>query len=236
MKLDSDNKDFDFEPVPGLPEALPQDERVLWSGSPDKWRIGHRVFHTRTVFGLFAVLAVSSLFSSLTADAGMAQKAGQFLSILLAGGAYIALAMGMGWLIAINTVYTLTDKRLVIRHGVTMPMAINIPYATVASAALRAGRDGIGDVSVALLEGNHVSLFAMWPHNRPWSWQGAAPAIRCIPEAERVAQQLHDALVAELTVSGDVYVGERPKVGIRTAVRRPTTSSPSSIPQAATTA
>jgi len=213
---DHHDPDFDFEPVEGLPEVLPDGETVLWRGSPEKWRIGHRALHSGVVFGVFAILAVSSLFSSLTAEATAFQKGMQFLSILLAGGAYVGLAAMMGWLIAINTVYTITDKRLVIRHGITMPMAINVPFAKVANAQLKVGADGVGDVAVSLLDGNHVSLFAIWPHNRPWSWQGAAPAMKCIAEADKVARILHDALVAEVTREGDVYVGERPKIGIRT--------------------
>lgn len=214
-----DDNDFAFEPIKGLPEELPEGETILWSGSPEKWAIGTRVFHARAIFAVFAILAISSLFSSLTPDASIAQRIGQCLSILAAGGAYVALATFMGWLIAINTVYTLTNKRIVIRHGVTMPMAINLPFSKVASAALRSGSDGAGDVSVTLLDGNHVSLFALWPHNRPWSWQGAAPAFKCIADADRVAQILHDALVADAASAGQSFEGERPRIPVRTHVK-----------------
>ncbi|MGF1650017.1 MAG: photosynthetic complex putative assembly protein PuhB [Hyphomicrobiaceae bacterium] len=208
--------DFEFEPIAGLPKALPKGETILWSGSPEKWRLGHQIFATRWVALVFVVLALSSLFSGLTPNATTTQLAVRFLMILTAGAAVVAFAATMGWLIAINTVYTITDKRLVIRHGVTMPMAVNVPFTKIASASAKVETDGSGDVAVALLDGNRVSLFAIWPHNRPWNWQGAAPAIRCIPDAGKVAAILHEALVADVRASGDVYVGEKPKVAVRT--------------------
>ncbi|HBB55427.1 MAG TPA: phosphopantetheine adenylyltransferase, partial [Hyphomonadaceae bacterium] len=30
-------KEFDFEPVRGLPEALPAGEAILWQGAPSAW-------------------------------------------------------------------------------------------------------------------------------------------------------------------------------------------------------
>ena len=34
-----DHDDFHFEPVRGLPEALPPGELILWQGSPDPGRL-----------------------------------------------------------------------------------------------------------------------------------------------------------------------------------------------------
>jgi hypothetical protein len=38
----------------------------------------------------------------------------------------------------------------------------------------------------------------LWPHVRPWRLANPEPMLRSIPEAERVAQILSNALVAEL--------------------------------------
>lgn len=211
-----DDPDFDFEPIAGLPSELPEDETILWSGTPEKWQLGLRIFPTRAVAVVAVVLAVSSIFSGMSHGASAGQMTLTFVSMLFVGAAIIGFAMVWGWLVAINTVYTVTNKRLVIRHGVTLPMAINVPFAKVANAAAKIRDDGTGDVSVAMLDGNRVSIVALWPHNRPWSWQGPTPAMRCIPDASRVAQILHDALVRYATQAGETYQGERPKLRLRT--------------------
>lgn len=214
-----DDNDFDFEPIAGLPKALPEDETILWRGTPEKWQLGHQIFSTRWILVFFGILAVSSIFSGLNHGASTGRIVLTFSTMVFLGFAVTGFCMAWGWLIAINTVYTITDKRLIIRHGVTMPMAINIPFAKIATAAAKVRDDGTGDVSVALLDGNRVSLFAAWPHRRPWAWQGVAPALRCIPDASRVGVILHDALIAHVTANGDVYQGARPKLKLRTRDR-----------------
>jgi len=210
--VNTHHDDFDFEPADGLPRPLPEGEKVLWSGTPDKWQLGHSVFRTRVVAAVFVILAVSSVFSGLNHGIGAGRIAMTFVTLLGVGAAVIGFAMGMGWLIAINTRYTLTNRRLVIRHGVTMPMSINLPFDKIANAAAKLRGDGSGDVSVSLLDGNRASIFAIWPHNRPWSWQGTAPAIRCVAEADKVATLLANALVDHVQQTSGATVGARPKV------------------------
>jgi hypothetical protein len=204
--------DFEFEPIPGLPESPPEGEQVLWSGSPLKWRLGPHVFRTKWILVLFAILAVSSIFSGLNHGAGFTRIAVTFATMLFLGGLIALFFTLMGWLIAINTIYTITNKRLVIRHGVTMPMTINVPFAKVARADAKVRRDGTADISLALLDGNRLSIFAIWPHNRPWSWQSAAPAMRMVPDGAKVADILVNALTRELQADSKIRATMRPKV------------------------
>lgn len=223
--------DYDFEPIVGLPAKLPEGETILWSGAPEKWRLGHHVFHTRLIAAVFIILAVSSIFSGLNHGASALKITTTFVTLLATGAAIIGAAVLWGWLMAINTVYTVTDKRLVIRHGVTLPMAINIPYAKVANAAAKIRSDGSGDVSLSLLDGNRLALYAAWPHNRPWSWQGTAPAVRCVANAPAVARIVADALATFVSAGGDACTTRRPKVPIRT---RPQQAAPARAPEPAT--
>jgi hypothetical protein len=214
----SGHDDFAFEPVPGLPSELPDGEKTLWSGSPEAWTFGYRVFHIRWVAAFFVILAVSSIFSGFNHGAGTGRVAMTFITLLFVGGLVGGFLMVMGWLVAINTIYTLTNKRLIIRHGVTMPMAVNVPFTKVARADVKVHANGAADISVSLLDGNRLSIFAIWPHNRPWSWQGAAPAMRMVPEGVKVAKILSDALLAHATAeaattqSVDIRKPARPKV------------------------
>ena len=49
--------DFNFEPVRGLPEALPEDEHILWQGRPDGLRLAKEAWGLNWVLAYFAALA-----------------------------------------------------------------------------------------------------------------------------------------------------------------------------------
>jgi len=50
--------EYEYEPVPGLPQRLPQGERILWQGAPD-WQTLARIpcLETRRVLRRVAHLA-----------------------------------------------------------------------------------------------------------------------------------------------------------------------------------
>ncbi|MEM8665766.1 MAG: PH domain-containing protein, partial [Pseudomonadota bacterium] len=57
--------DFDYEPVPGLPEKLPKGERVLWSDVPDWRAVALDVFHIRAIAIYAAVILLWRFSASL---------------------------------------------------------------------------------------------------------------------------------------------------------------------------
>ena len=50
--------DFNFEPIRGLPEALPADEYILWQGRPNSLRLAKDAWSLNWVIGYFVALAV----------------------------------------------------------------------------------------------------------------------------------------------------------------------------------
>ena len=50
--------EHDYEPVPGLPERLPEGETILWQGAPMAQSFARYAFHIRAVAAYFALLAV----------------------------------------------------------------------------------------------------------------------------------------------------------------------------------
>jgi len=182
--------EHDFEPVHGLPEMLPAGERILWQGAPDWRALAVRAFHVRKLavyFGLLLVLQVAVVLNnggglgaaavSLAWPAGLA---------LLAIGALCLLA----YLSATTTAYTITNKRVVMRVGIVLTLAFNLPYARVAAAGLNQGTHGVGDIALTLGDGDRIAWLNLWPHARPWQLAKPQPTLRCVPEAAAVAQLL----------------------------------------------
>jgi hypothetical protein len=182
------------EPIPGLPDHLPEGERVLWSGGPDWKSLALHVFHVRAVAIYFAILIAWEASSGLSAGVAAGEAATTaVLQVLLAVMA-IGLLSLFAWLIARSTVYTVTNERVVIRAGVALPKAVNIPFKVIGSASLKARASGNGDIPLQLTGPDRVAYLSLWPHVRPWRLNNAQPMLRGLPDAAKAAQVLAGAL------------------------------------------
>lgn len=189
--------DYDFEPVRGLPELLPASEALLWQGHPD-WRpLAIHAFHVRKVVLYFGLVALWSLAASWIDGKGAGSALLATVWILPATLAALALLAFLAWLSARTTVYSITSKRIVMRIGMALPITINIPFRTIDSIGLRRHRDGSGDIPSSILKGYKLAFLVLWPHVRPWHVRNPQPMLRCVPDAERVAQILVRAISAE---------------------------------------
>jgi hypothetical protein len=209
--------DFAFEPIRGLPQALPPGERLLWQGSPHADSLARRAFHARKIAVYFALLALWDLGTSLSADAPWTTIA---LGLTLyALGACATLGI-LGWLasrIARTTVYSITTRRVVMRFGIALPMTINLPYRAVEAAALKVQADGTGDISLSLLPANRLAYLVLWPHVRAWRFTRTQPTLREVPDAARAAEILSRALAAD--IGGAALAPERADTAV--CVRTP---------------
>lgn len=189
-----ESPEHEFEAEPGLPEPLPQNERLLWQGSPD-WRlIARDALHTRTLSIYFGVLLAWRGVTVLT-------DGGAPLDALVAAAALLPLAaiaigvlMTIAWLIARTSVYTVTDKRVVMRIGVVLNITFNLPYSQIESAGLRSHRDGSGDLTLVLADTDRIAYFHLWPHVRPWHVKRSQPMLRGLKDVRHVAALLSSAL------------------------------------------
>ncbi|CAA9288038.1 MAG: Putative photosynthetic complex assembly protein [uncultured Acetobacteraceae bacterium] len=203
-------REHEGEPVPGLPERLPGGETVLWQGAP-RWRsLARRAFHVRVVALYFAALAVWSGASLVADGAGAGALALEALWVALVGSVPIGLLLAASVLAARTTLYTVTDRRLVLRVGIALPMAVNIPLGAVRSAGLRRCADGTGDVLLSLLPSHRVSFIALWPHVRAWRFSEPEPLLRGLPDAEKAAQALATALAASAAAAEPVQAAPAP--------------------------
>ena len=186
-------QEHEFEPERGLPQALPAGEHVLWQGSPDWRALAVRAFHLRKIavyFGLLAAVRVAVLAGDGAGTGAMAVSA---LWMLLLGALAIGLLALVAWLSARTAVYTITDKRVVLRVGIVLTLTFNLPFKRIAAAGLHLDADGTGEIPLTLRPGDRIAYLHLWPHARPWRLAQPEPMLRSVPEAQQVARLLADA-------------------------------------------
>jgi len=195
--------DFDFEPIPGLPKRPPEGEEILWQGSPSARSLGRFLFNIRLIALYFGILAAWGAATALADGRGILDAATSVIWLAVLGGGAIALFQGFAWLMARSTVYTITNRRVVMRIGVALPITYNIPFTVIEQASLKEHNDGNGNISLHLRGDNNIAYLRLWPHARPWRFKKAEPTLREIPNASYVAGVLADALRNFVQQPGD---------------------------------
>ncbi len=186
-------QEHEFEAERGLPQALPAGEHLLWQGSPEWRSLARRAFHLRKIALYFAALAAVRVAVLAGDGAGLATMAVSALWMLLLGALAIGLLAVVAWLSARTAVYTITDKRVVLRVGIVLTLTFNLPFKRIAAAGLRLDADGSGEIPLALRSGDRIAYLHLWPHARPWRLARPEPMLRSVPDAQRVARLLADA-------------------------------------------
>ncbi len=215
--------EFDTEPVRGLPERLPGGEVLLWQGQPSWHALARRAFHIRKIalyLGVLLIWRVASGFYDGVSPSGVAASLLVPLPLLLAAVGIPAL---LAWLYSRSTVFTITNRRVVMRYGVALPWSLNLPFRIVKSAAVQIHRDGTADIPLVLSGTGRVSWLHLWPFARPWRINHPQPMLRAIPDGIVVAGILAQALKTYSETSPDGAV----------AMPLPATAASDNIPAAA---
>ena len=178
--------EHEFEAAPGLPEQLPADERLLWQGAP-QWRlVALHVFHVRTLAWYFAAMMV------LQATYLLGEPERNLFKPLLLSFLLSVISLGilslMAWLTARTALYTLTNKRVVMRIGIVLTLTFNLPLRMLAAASLKTNPDGSGDIALKLAGNDHIAWLNLWPHARPWVLRHPEPSLRCIADVGTVGE------------------------------------------------
>lgn len=167
--------EYEDEPIPGLPGRLPPGEEIIWQGTPD-WRgVARGVFHTRFVAAWFIVLAGLAFLAGGT---GLTGAITTLAVALVAMALLVVLARAQ----AKSTIYTLTNRRVVLRFGVALPKCVNLPLALIGSADAKPAGDGIMDISLTPTTRFPLGYLQMWPHVRPWKFGQPQPMLRSVPQ------------------------------------------------------
>ena len=191
--------------IRGVPHALPAGEHVLWESSPAAGPIAKHVFHRTIVLGYFAVVtgwwAISTYGTVPTND---------FLAMLgvrlLLAGIVIGVVAYLARAVARTTVYALTNKRLVLKIGIVLPMTINLPLRLLQDAGVARFRDGTGQIALTLVPGDRLAYIALWPHCKVFKFNRPSPVLRGLTEPDRVAGLLRDAILADAELDAESTV------------------------------
>ncbi|MCP1675859.1 hypothetical protein J2T57_003014 [Natronocella acetinitrilica] len=194
--------EFDIEPIPGLPERPPEGERILWQGKPAAWPLAKRALHARKVALYFLVVGSFLAVDALWGGESLVMALGQGLSQFVIGTIAVGVLCVLAWLMSRTTVYTITNRRVVARFGVALPITVNLPFTMLESADLRLNGDGTGDISLTMAPDQKISYMLFWPHVRPWHLSSPKPSLRAIPDAEEVAGLFAETLTATQGLSG----------------------------------
>ncbi|MGD1888978.1 MAG: photosynthetic complex putative assembly protein PuhB [Cohaesibacteraceae bacterium] len=189
--------DYATEPVRGLPAALPTGEFMIWQGAPRWTCFAHQVFHTRAIAAVILLGATVQAVLAVQAGATLGTALGEAGVIVAFGAVGIGILYLLAWLVERTTVYTITNKRVLMRIGVAIQKTFNVPFAVTDGIAMkRHGRNqagGCGSLSLELQPGVSLAYLILWPHARPWKMGNTQPTLRAIPNVDEVARRLTDA-------------------------------------------
>ncbi|THD85603.1 PH domain-containing protein [Aliigemmobacter aestuarii] len=190
--------DFRFEPQPGLPAPLPEGEALLWQGSPDAKALAREAFKINWITGYLLLIAVWRGGAAF-ADGGLARSLAVFLPYLVLALAGYAVIRVLAWASARAAIYSITSNRVILRIGAALQVTYTVPFTRIATASADIRPvSGTGTIALELTEGAQLSYLVLWPHLRPGFARKVQPALRCIPDAARVARILADAAQTRL--------------------------------------
>lgn len=179
--------EYENEPIRGLPGDLPAGEHILWQGAPDWRTFARSALFTRWI-GLYFVFLTALAFTSGSFGGALVTGASGLIALLL--------LWGFAWGVARTTVYTITNRRVVLRIGVALNKCINLPLKVIGSANLRPQAAGFGDIALSLTEKHRLGYAVLWPHARPLHFSKPEPMLRALADAEQAAEILAKACAA----------------------------------------
>lgn len=193
MPIENHGHEYEFEPQFGLPERLPSDEQVLWQGAPDVRALAASAFHFRKLVLYFGLLVLACAWPALQSGEGLMavlQALKWIVPLSLTG---LLCVWTLAWMTARTTVYTITNKRIVMRLGIVLTVSFNLPLKRIAAADVRSLEGGFGDISLALQGDDRIAWVHLWPSVRPWHINQPQPTLRAIADVQAVAAQVRDA-------------------------------------------
>ena len=194
--------DLAFEPMPGLPAPLPKGENLLWQGSPRWHSLALNAYYVRLVALYFGGLVLWRVGIGLNEGHTFSAVALSCIWIAGLGATAVLILSILAYFSARMTIYSITSERVLLRHGVAVPLTLNIPFSLLEAADLRMRRDGTGDIAMRVDPSQRIAYLVNWPHLRPSQITLPQPSFRSLADAEAAARVLGEAMSAHVGPGG----------------------------------
>ena len=185
------SSEIEFEAIPGVAGELPPGEHILWQGRPQWKSMARETFKVRWIASYFAVFATARFLMAM--QQGL-PGALQLMTVAGLASGCLGLLCVFAWANARSTVYIITNRRVVMRIGVALPVTWNLPFKRITGADLSVRSEFDGDIALQLKAPDRIAWLQLWPHVQPWNFVRARPSMRNLAEPNRVAMLLAEAV------------------------------------------
>ncbi len=189
----------------GLPDHLPEGERLIWQGRPDWWRLAIDAFHIRKVAIYFTALIVGQGAWKWAGGASLPEALHAVPLMAGLGCLACAILLGFACASARTTYYTLTSKRALMKVGIALPVIINLPLRQIDGVSFALTGRGCGTICFKTGGDTRLAYLLLWPHAKPWNFNRTQPAFRDIPDVEAVASRVAFALGGQMPAQETQY-------------------------------
>ena len=184
-----------------LAENLPADEVLIWQGRPEANAIAIRAMYLWYVVAYLLGLVVLRTGYLVMGDAPISEWSALLAWQSLASLFIVGVILGLSALYGKTTIYSLTNRRLILRTGAAVPIHVNFPLEQIASADLKVFSDGTGDIALKLENSDKLYWLLLWPNVRSWWVRPLQPLLRGLRDFDLAASALASAASSESTVS-----------------------------------
>jgi hypothetical protein len=179
-----------------LPSGMEHEENLLWQGAPSWRQAAIRIWHVRLVAAWFTILSLDGATLPFRGLAAPAQTLADEARLCVIAMAAIGLVLLLAWMTTRTTLYTITDRRIVMQFGIALRARLEIPFAAILHVSMKVHADHSGDIALRLRPHQRAGFAKLYPYVRAWSLLAPEPMLRAVPKAASLGAALARAMAA----------------------------------------
>lgn len=190
--------EFDEGANNGLPGPLPAGEHIIWQGRPNARAVGRHVMKTRWIAAYFGVMLAWLLITGFYFGRAADDIIVSLVIMAVAGAIVVGLFEWYAWGVHRTTIYTITTRRIVMKFGVALPTAFNLPFSEIEAVDVRKRAGGGGDIALRFKPDVRLAWLVFWPHVRGLRMGRPEPQMIGLDDVSEVTDLLSTQLHAHL--------------------------------------
>ena len=76
------------------------------------------------------------------------------------------------------------------RIGIVLSLTFNLPLKKITACDLQLQKNKTGNLALGIASESPIGWLNLWPHVRAWRVASPQPTLRCVPQAEALAQRI----------------------------------------------